>query len=38
MIPLEFLTLIQESLRACELQDSIDLSIGTSSGLYLLTQ
>lgn len=38
VIPLEFLTLIQESLGACALQDLIDLSIGTSSGLYLLTQ
>lgn len=38
VIPLEFLTLIQESLGACALQDVIDLSIGTSSGLYLLTQ
>ncbi|PYH80588.1 phospholipase, patatin family protein [Aspergillus uvarum CBS 121591] len=32
VIPLEFLTLIQESLGSCLLQDLIDISIGTSSG------
>lgn len=34
VIPLEFLILIQENLGSCALQDLIDLSIGTSSGLY----
>lgn len=33
VIPLEFLILIQENLGSCALQDLIDLSIGTSSGL-----
>ncbi|RAL06463.1 uncharacterized protein BO97DRAFT_358664, partial [Aspergillus homomorphus CBS 101889] len=36
VIPLEFLTLIQESLGSCLVQDLVDISIGTSSGrLYL---
>ncbi|KAB8212999.1 patatin-like phospholipase [Aspergillus novoparasiticus] len=32
VIPLEFLTLVQESLGSCPLQDLVDLGVGTSSG------
>lgn len=32
VIPLEFLLLLQEHLHPCNVQDVIDLSIGTSSG------
>lgn len=34
VIPLEFLILIQEILGSCSLQDLVDLSLGTSSGVY----